>query len=177
MQELIHRQDDAWVGPVSINDWPEIRDLQREFSKTRFQNYISGTLAELETFYVKSRAWPERVGFLQVRWMGHLCGLAALMLVDAPQLGNSENPVDRQCFIHSVYIAPRVQVLQSSTRVPAYVGKVMCEGMERWAKRPRPDGLGGATKLFGNVRLDGNFGGFSRKFGFLKTHSVVVKDL
>lgn len=185
MQQVVYRQGDAWVGPVGIDDWTDIRHLQKEFSETRFQDYISGTLEELETFYVKSRAWPERVGFLQVRWQEHLCGLAALLLVDAPQLGKSDKPVDRQCFIHSVYIAPKIVVFPAyhgmvvgrTHRVPGYVGKVMCEGMVRWAKAPRPDGLGGATKLFGNVRLDGNFGGFARKFGFLKTHSVVVKEL
>lgn len=182
MQQVVYRQDDAWVGPVGIDDWPDIKHLQKDFEGTRFQNYVSGTLPELEAFYVRSRAWPEQVGFLQVRWNDHLCGLASLLLIDSPQLGSADRPVDRHCFIHSVYIAPKITECHGTAggrthRVPGYVGKVMCEGMVRWAARLRADGMGGATKLFGNVRLDGNFGGFARKFGFMKTHTVVVKDL
>lgn len=179
MQTSFHEGKDTRVTRADIEDWPEILGLREYVVTSRAVNYISAEPEALKGFLHHSYTYPERVGLLLCWWGEHLVGMAAVLIVDQPIVANPGVGLTRQAFIHSVYIAPwvwdRSRVVK--IRVPGYVGKEFCSGIEKWAKHPRNDGMGGAKFIYGNVRLDGNFSGFLRKFGFERQSVVVGKPL
>jgi hypothetical protein len=117
---------------------------------------------------VNSTIFPS-CGLLVLEWSGRLIGLAAMLLIDAPKPGVVGGQIQRHAFVHSVYIDSYLPD-DPPIKVPGKAGEVMCLGMEQWGKN------GGATYIYGNVRMDGNLGALYRKFGWSAQHYVVGKE-
>lgn len=176
---VVHVSRDVEILRADVEDWEAIGGLREYLEGSRANNYISADPQSLKAFLHHSFTFPERVGLLLCRWQGRLVGMAAVLLVDQPVVVVPGLRSSRQAFIHSVYILPWVWDWDRSRqlRVPGRVGVAMSEGIEKWATFPRSDGGGGARFIYGNVRLDGNFGAFARKFGYEKQSVVIGKSL
>ena len=160
---------DITAAPATIDDWPGIKACIARLRASRFSSYVSSTDQEAEGFFVNSRQFPDKVGFLILKWGAHVCGVVALLAIDAPKPGTIGvyTELVRHCFIHSVYIDPWVPTLGGKRRIPMEAGKVFYEAIENWGRTR------GATFIYGNVREDGHFDAFLRKFGLRVQHKVV----
>ena len=179
MNLTVHAAKDVQVTRADIEDWPDIMNLRGYLTRSKAENYISADPESLKGFLHHAYTYPERVGLLLCWWKSDLVGMAAVLLVDQPVVTTPGVGVTRQAFIHSVYITPWVwdALKVEKISVPGYVGAEMSAGIDIWATSPRSDGGGGARFIYGNVRLDGHFKAFSRKFGYERQSVVIGKSL
>lgn len=180
MVHLIHSEKDIQVTTADIEDWHDILALREYVVNSKATDYITTDPAELKAFLHHSYTMPERVGFLLMWWKGHLIGMVGLLLTDQPVVTSPGIAFSRQVFINSVYIAPwiwkngdRVE----KERVPVYAGKEFLEAMSKWGRAPRSVDGKGATYIYGNVRLNGNFAAFFEKYGFERQSVVIGRPL
>lgn len=157
------------VKDAGVEDWQALKHLHAKLQMDKARNYISCSLEELESFLLNSKLFPQ-VKLLVVEWDRRIAGLAAMMLIDAPQMGQTGVYAQRvrHVFIHAAYVPSWVGVKE---RVPREAGPKLWEAMEGWSKQM------GACFIYGNVRLDGNFNAFERKYGLKKQHVVIGKNL
>lgn len=179
MKNLIHQGHDIQITKAEVDDWTDILSLREYVIHSKANNYITADLDSLKAFLHHAYTYPEKVGFLLCWWGPTLVGMTALLLTDQPVVTSPGIAFARQAFIHSVYIAPWVwnRSRVEKIRVPVYAGEELMAGIEKWALAPRPDGLGGAKFIYGNVRLDGNFRAFFEKYGFERQSVVIGKPL
>ena len=161
---------DITAAPATIDDWLGIKACIARLRASRFSQYVSSTNQEAEGFFVNSRQFPDKVGFLILKWGDYVIGVVALLAIDAPKPGTIGvyTELVRHCFIHSVYIDPWIPVDPGRRiQVPMEAGKVFYAAIENWGR------VRGATFIYGNVREDGHFDAFFRKFGLRVQHKVV----
>lgn len=157
------------VATATLDDWQDIKVLVDQLSASRFTNIVGANRDEASGFLLNSLVAPDGVGFLMLRWMSELIGMAALMAINAPKPGTLGvyAQCQRHCFINSVYIRPDI----AGVKVPKEAGSHMLLGIEAWARAR------GAVWMYGNVRLDGRFGALWRKFGMAPQHGVAGKGV
>lgn len=172
---------------ATLNDWPQIKDLHARLQTDKARNYIASTIEELEAFLVNSITFPQ-VSLLVLEWEmekgTYLVGIAAMMLIQAPQLGQIgvHNKLAVHCFIHAVYIPSWIRATTGEKlRVPLQhgvdggsdqdAGALMWNSMVAWAEAHN------ASYIYGNIRLDGNFGAFEKKYGLTKRFTIIGKEI
>lgn len=161
------------VTNATLDDWADIKQLVLQLGDSKFSAIVGATPEEAQGFLINSITHPAGVGLLLLRWQGRAVGLCALMAMNSPKPGTLGVYAETQvhCFIHSVYIRPSYGDGQWATKVPPEGGNHMMLGIEEWARARR------AVWIYGNVRLDGRFGGFWRKFGMGAQHGVAGKGV
>lgn len=166
------------IRAAGMDDWDRLKDLHFRLQTDKARNYISCSLPELESYFLNSKLFPQ-ITLMVVDWQirpgwNAVVGLAAMMLIDAPQLSQTgvyAKPV-RHCFIHAAYVPSWVMPdRMEKLKVPSECGPELWKAMEGWAKKH------GACFIYGNVRLDGNFAAFEKKYGLKKQHVVIGKNL
>lgn len=173
MKLQVHAYRDILVERADIDSWHDILRLREYVQDSRAINYISAEPEALKGFLHHSFTYPDRIAFLLCWWKEELIGMAAVLIVDQPVVSSPGVALNRQAFIHSVYIAPWIwdRSRVEKIPIPRYAGEEFCAGIEKWSRER------GARYIYGNVRLDGNFNGFLRKFGFERQSVVVGKPL
>ena len=159
--------DEIFVGPADLDDWTGLNEVRDRLEASKFSAYVSATRDELRALLCNSILLPHAVGLLVARYRTIACGMAALLLVQAPRPGTPGVATKPHGFIHSVYIDPSV----AGMMIPPAVGAAVFAGIEKWS-RDR-----GADYVYGNVRLDGHFDALYRKYGLVKQHYVIGKEL
>jgi len=154
--------------PARFEDWQDIEHVLLRLSSSRFSAWLSCNRQETQYFLMHSLCLPQSVGLLVEHWDGEPIGLCALLLVDSPRAGVPGIGVARHGFIHSVFVDP---CTVKGARVPSEAGHVMMEAIENWCKER------GAGYVYGNVRMDGHFEALHKKFGMIRQHMVVGKEI
>lgn len=166
------------VRPAELNDWESLKDLHYKLQRDKARNYISCNINELEAFFLNSKLFPQ-VRLLVVDWQirpgwNTVVGLAAMMAIETPRMGDTGVYRNRviHCFIHAAYVPSWViPDRMNKMRVPPEAGPELWKHMEEWARSV------GACFIYGNVRLDGNFRAFEKRYGLKKQHIVIGKEL
>lgn len=168
------------VSQAGLDDWAEIKALVQELQRSPASQYVGCQISEAEALLVNSIT-NYHTGFLVLRfnkegWRTGICGMVSMLIVDAPRAGQIGFTPTRQGFIHSVYISPQAELqgprnTATELKLPYEAGLAMMDGIEHWSRSR------GATWIYGNVRLDGRFGGFWRKFGMKPKVMCVGKSL
>lgn len=162
---------DCEVYPATLDDWQEIKDLYNHFQETKATVFIQAELPDLQSYLANSLTMPDKVGFVLLRYHGHLIGMASLCIVLNQQISEMGVQVVPQGFINAVYIRPSYTDGESCRTVPHEAGKMLCWGIEQWAA------LRNAEYVFGNVRTEKRNTGFVRKYGFRLMHQVIGKKI
>lgn len=148
---------DDWAGLKRLVDW-----IRRD---PAFSKILAITEAEMEAALVNSRL-PQIPYRLQVvvegKW-NKVLGFAICCLHSGSQMyspgAESGQP---NCYIHAAFVSPAA---------PRRAGLLLYQGVEDWARS------GNALQLYGNVRLEGSFGGFARKYGLKPLYTAIGKVL
>lgn len=166
------------IRPANVDDWERLKDLHFRLQTDKARNYISCSLSELESFLVNSKMFPQ-IHLLIVDWQirpgwNTIAGLAAMMAIEAPRMGDMGVYRGKvvHAFIHAAYVPSYViPDRMHKLKVPKDAGIELWKAMEGWARSI------GACFIYGNVRLDGNFAAFEKKYGLKKQHIVIGKDI
>lgn len=153
------------VRQVELDDWPAVKQLQKEVHGSRAERFIYAGDAELEAAFFNSNMSPGTAALLGLWETGDLVGMCSLFLQVQPQMSIIGAPPACNAFILSVYISPSAKY---------QAGFFLLESMEEWARKRN------APILAGNIYpREGRVNAFVKKYGFVPYHTVigkVVKD-
>lgn len=147
---------------ATLDDWQGLKDLWYSFQKTRFTSYIDASLEDLGHYLTNSLSCPERVGLLVLENEGKIVGIITLCAMVNPQLHLPGCPLLVNGFIHVAYITPGQ---------PHRAGIILSNAINDWCKARH------CKHVIGHVRMDGNFEGFFKKYGFKQWHYVIGREV